>query len=163
MIRTDLLTDLLLLHFYVYTHTSLLPAFKTWKQMFFFCIIFKGTRQATFLTKLKFNGDFFLSFFKIDWMTELQSFSKFFFWRPSGFATLSVERDEVGSLMDKIESRVSLFILIAKSDLGPLASYTMDLCTIILSNLEQIFCNSSETNGIIGLSVWNIWNKTEEN
>ena len=36
--------------------------------MFFFWIIFKGTRQAALLTKLKFNGDFSLSFFKlIEW------------------------------------------------------------------------------------------------
>ena len=76
---------------------------------------------------------------------------------------MGVDRDEVGSLMDKIGSRVSLFISTAKSDLGPLASSTEELWTIILSNLEKIFCNSSETNGITGLSVWNIWNKTEEN
>ena len=131
--------------------------------MFFFWIIFKNTRQAAFLTKLKFNGDFSLSFFKIDWMTELQSFNKFFFWRPYGFAALRVERDEVGSLMDKIGSRVSLFISIAKKHLGRLASSMIDLCAIILSNLEKISCNSSETNGIIDLSVWIIWNKTEEN
>ena len=69
-------------------------------------------------------------------MTELESFNKFFYWKPSGFAALRVDRGEVGSLVDKIGSRVSLFILIAKSDLGPLASSTIDLCTIILSNLE---------------------------
>ena len=65
-----------------------------------------------------------------------QILNKFFFWRPSGFAALSVDRDEVGSLKDKIRSRVSLFISIAKSELGPLASSTIELCTIILSNLE---------------------------
>ena len=104
--------------------------------MFFYWIIFKGTRQAAFLTILKSNGDFTLSFFKIHWMTELQFCNKFFFWIPSGFAELRVGRDEVGSLMDKIGSRVSFFILIAKSDVCPLASSTLDLCKIILSNLE---------------------------
>ena len=88
--------------------------------MFFFWIIFKGIRQTAFLTKLKFNGDFSLSFFKIWFNDKLKSFNKFFFWRLSGFAALRVDSDAVGSLMDKIESRVSLFVSIAKSDPGPL-------------------------------------------
>ena len=67
----------------------------------------------------------------------MQSLNQFFFWRPSGFAALRVDRDKVGSLVDKIGSRVSLFISNAKSDLGPLASFTVDLCTILLSNLEN--------------------------
>ena len=97
----------------------------------------KKNRQATFLTNLKFNEEFSLSFFKIDWTTEPPSFNKFFFGRQSGFAAFTIDRDEFGSLMNMIRSRVSLFISIAKSDLGPMASSTLDLCTIILSNLES--------------------------
>ena len=120
--------------------------------MFFFWIILKGTRQAAFLTKLKFNGDFSLSFCKIYWMTELQPFSTFFFWRPSDFAALRVDRDEIGtlgSLMDKIGSRLSLFISIANSDLGPLAS----------SNYRPLH-NHFEQLGINLLQfIWNEWDQ----
>ena len=80
------------------------------------------------------------SIFQIDWMTELQYFNKFFLWRSSGLAALRVDKDKVGRLMDKIgeQRRVSLFISIAKSDLGPLASSNIDICTIILSNLQYL-------------------------
>ena len=46
-----------------YKHVTSFPNLET--DMFFFWIIFKGIRQAAFLTKLKFSGDFSLSFFKI--------------------------------------------------------------------------------------------------
>ena len=88
---------------YMFTLTQACYQFpKLWTDTLYLWIIFKGTWQVAFPTKLKFKRDFPLSFFKIDWMKELQSFNKFFFWRTSGFPALRVDRDVVCSLIGKM-------------------------------------------------------------